>query len=473
MSQKDLVPQLDGLVNSNIVLLVVSLQLFLGALMSSSVSVAIPTIGREFSVDAVTLTWINTAFLLSAVVIMIPIGRLADIYGRKRFFLIGVVFWAVSSLLCGLATSELWLVFFRAMHGVAHAFTAATSMAIVSSVFPPNRRGRAIGLTAASVYAGLTLGPTLGGIMTQQIGWRSIFFLNTVLCVFMLPAIMLKIRAEWADARGHKLDIVGSILFGLMLVTAVYGLSLLPNPTGIYLLIVTVVSLVLFVVWSDRAADPVLDLKLFRHNVVFAMSNLATLINYAATYALTFMLSLFLQYVRGFDAQTAGLILLIEPLIMGVFSPFTGRLSDRFEPRMVASLGMAVTTVGLAMIAFSNDEADIMYYLVALVVAGLGLALFSSPNTNAVMGAVSKSELGVASATVGVMRALGQNLSMAITALLLSMFVGSAEITAQNQLDFSQGFHLTVLVFAVLCAVGVFCSAARGKVHVADAGPAS
>jgi EmrB/QacA subfamily drug resistance transporter len=404
---------------------------------------------------------------------MIPIGRLADIYGRKRAFLLGVIVWGFSSLLCGLAPSEMWLIAFRALQGVGHALTAATSMAIVTSVYPPEKRGRAIGFTAASVYAGLTIGPTLGGIMTQQIGWRSIFFLNVVLTIVIVPLIITKIRAEWAEARGHSLDIVGSLFFGLTLVTVVYGLSIMPAALGIYLIIVGAVSLILFVVWSNRAADPVLDLNLFRHNIVFAMSNLVALINYAATYALTFMLSLFLQYVRGLDAQTTGLLLLIEPLLMGVFSPISGRLSDRFEPRVLASAGMGLTAIGTGMIALSNDTVDIVYYIVALILAGFGIALFSSPNSNAVMGSVRQSELGIASATMGVMRALGQNLSMAISALILSMFVGSAAVTIQNQALFSQGFHLTVLVFAILSAVGMFCSLVRGKVHVTDTATSS
>ncbi len=451
--------------DKRVVLLVASLASFQGSFMGSSVNIAIPSIGKEFAVDAITLSWIATAFLLATAMSLVPIGRLADIYGRKKVFLCGVLAWAAISLLCGLAPSAALLILLRALQGIAGAMVFGTSTAIVTSVYPPRERGRALGISVAAVYLGLATGPSLGGIMTQQLGWRSMFFLNAVLGMVIAVLIFWKIGAEWAEARGERLDLVGSAIFGMTLLAVMYGFSVLPAMLGGWLILAGIVGLAIFVAWESRVPNPVLNIDLFRHNPVFALSNLAALINYAATFAVGFMLSLYLQFVRGLDPQTAGLILLAQPVMMFLFSPLAGRLSDRIEPRIVASTGMAITTVGLALLALVNDSSGPDYIVVALIVTGFGFALFSSPNSNAVMGSVERRYLGVASATLGEMRVVGQMLSMGIATLILAVYVGGVQITPQSHASFSSAFRLAFAIFAVLCLFGVFSSLARGKLH--------
>lgn len=454
-----------GDLDKGVVLFVASLALFLSSVMGSAVNVAIPTIGKEFSVDAVTLTWVVTGFLLTVAIFMVPSGRLADIYGRKKVFVIGIIGWTVTSALCGLATSAPMLIAFRSLQGIAGAMFFATSTAIVTSVYPPHERGRALGINVAAVYAGLSVGPSLGGVITQQVGWRTMFFLNALFGVVIIFLVLSHMKAEWAGARGEKLDVVGSVIFGLALVGVIYGLSILPADLGLALIVAGIACLLLFVAWEIRVPNPVLDINLFRRNAVFALSNLAALTNYAATAAIAFLLSLYLQYVKSLDPQTAGLVLLAQPIMMVSFSPLAGRLSDRIEPRIVASAGMALTTAGLAMLAFLNDSLGIEYVVVALLVAGLGFALFSSPNTNAVMSSVDKSKLGVASATLGVMRSVGQMLSMGIAALIIAVYVGGVQITPRYHDSFASGFRLAFVIFAVLCLAGIFSSLARGRVR--------
>jgi MFS family permease len=214
-----------------------------------------------------------------------------------------------------------------------------------------------------------------------------------------------------------------------------------------------------------RSKSPVLDMTLFRHNLVFSMSNLAALINYMATSAVTFLLSLYLQYIKALTPDVAGLVLIAQPVIMTVVSPVAGRLSDRIEPRVMASIGMGFTFAGLVMLAFLSFDTPIVYIIVSLVILGLGFGLFSSPNTNAVMSAVEKKYYGVASGTLGTMRTIGQTFSMGISLLIFSLFMGNQKISAQVFPQFLSGINILFILCAVLCLLGIFASLARGKTH--------
>jgi EmrB/QacA subfamily drug resistance transporter len=469
LNQQARVDQSSGKVDKRVVLFVATMAAFLTPFMGSSINIALPTIGREFGVNAVNLSWIATAYLLTAAMFLIPWGRIADIHGRKKIFLTGVIGYTVVSLLCGLATSEFMLIALRALQGFTDAMMFGTGTAIVTSVYPPKERGRALGITVTGVYVGLALGPFIGGVITQYLGWRSIFFLTTAMGLTVIGATLWKMRAEWAEAKGQKVDVPGAGIFGVALLALMYGFSVLPGTLGFLLVGLGVVLLIGFVFWENNATSPLLDIGLFRHNLVFALSNLAALINYSATFALTFMLSLYLQYIGALSPQSAGIVLLSQPIIMAAFSPLAGRLSDRIEPRIVASAGMTLTTIGLTVIAFLNTSFSLAYLIVALVVTGLGFALFSSPNTNAIMGCVDRTCYGVASATVGEMRLVGQMLSMGIATLVIAVFVGNVRITPQYYPAFLNGFRFAFFVFAIMCFIGIFASFARGNVHRKEA----
>jgi MFS family permease len=217
--------------------------------------------------------------------------------------------------------------------------------------------------------------------------------------------------------------------------------------------------------WETRVDSPVFDTKLFRHNIVFAFSNLAALINYCATSATGFLLSLYLQYTRGLSPENAGLILVSQPVIMAVFSPLAGRLSDRIEPRIVASIGMTLTVIGLLLFAFLNSATSFPFIIFNLILLGFGFALFSSPNTNAVMSSVEKKFYGVASATLATMRLTGQMLSMGIAMLVFAVYIGRAQITPENYPAFLTSAKTAFIIFAVLCFGGIFASLSRGKVR--------
>ncbi|MBU0491903.1 MAG: MFS transporter [Chloroflexi bacterium] len=448
-----------------LVLLIAILASFLTPFMSSAINIALPTISHEFDLDAVSLGWVASSYLLAAAVFLVPFGRLADIRGQKRIFLWGVVVYTAASVLCALAPTGWLLIAFRMVQGIGGAMTFGTGTAMLISVFPPGERGKALGLNIAAVYLGLSLGPTLGGLLTQQLGWRSIFWVNVPLGILIVILVLWRLRGEWAEARGEGFDLVGSIVYGLALAAVMLGFSRLPQPLGVGLLFAGLVGLLLFGLWEMRITHPVLDIRLFRHNRAFAFSNLAALINYSATYAVGFLLSLYLQYMHGLSPQEAGLILVAQPAIQAVFSPLAGRVSDRVEPRVVASAGMAITVVGLLLLVFVGAGTPLSFIVFSLALLGLGFALFSSPNTHAVMSAVDKRRYGVASGTLATMRLTGQTLSLGITMLVFALIIGSAQITPTQYEAFVQSMHIILAIMTGLCAVGVFASLVRGRMR--------
>ena len=447
------------------VLLIAVMSSFLTPFTSSSVNIALPSIGTQLSLNAVALSWVATAYLLAAAVFLVPFGRTADIYGRKMIFRFGIIIDAIASILCATSNSGEWLIVFRALQGVGGAMIFGTGIAILTSVFPANERGRALGISTAAVYTGLSVGPLVGGFLTGHFGWRSIFLLNAFLGLMIIVVVFWKLKGEWAEAKGESFDYVGSIIYSLALVAVFYAFSVLPALWGIWLIIIGVIGLVAFVRWEMRQKHPVLNISFFRNNTVFAFSNLAALINYSATFAVAFLLSLYLQYVKGFSPEHAGLILIAQPVIMVICSPIAGSLSDRIEPRIVASIGMALTTAGLVMLTFLNNDTGLQFILISLVILGLGFGFFSSPNTNAVMSSVERKFYGVASGTLGTMRLTGQAFSMGMALLLFALYIGRVQITPEYYPLFLKSMKIAFSISAALCFGGIFASIARGRTH--------
>ena len=443
--------------------IVAGLAAFLAPFMGASVNIALPSIGREFGADAVLLGWVATAYILAAAVFLVPFGKLADIHGRKRIFLSGIFVYTAASLLCALAASTRVLIGFRILQGIGAALIFGTSVAILTSVFPPGKRGKALGINTASTYLGLSLGPVLGGFLIQQFGWRSIFFINLPLGAIIIAFVLAMLKGEWAEAKGERFDLFGAAFYGLTLIGIMLGFSRLPQKSGFWLLVAGILLAAGFVLREMRTSNPLLRIELFRENRVFAFSNLAALINYSATFAVGFFVSLYLQYLKGLSPRSAGLVLIAQPVVMTFFSPFAGRVSDKIEPRIVASLGMAISSLGLLLLAFLRADSALAFIIVSLAVLGFGFALFSSPNTNAVMCSVEKRFYGVASATLGTMRLVGQTFSMGIAMLIFGVLVGRVQITAANQGSFLQGVRTGFIIFAALCFAGVFASLARGN----------
>jgi EmrB/QacA subfamily drug resistance transporter len=445
------------------ILIVISIASFLFPFMASGVNIAIPSIARDFNMNAVSLNWVATSFLLAAAMLSVPFGRLADIYGRKKLFIAGFSIYSLGSLLSGLAPNQEMLIAFRIIQGIGGSMYSGSGMAIVTSVFPPGERGKAFGITTASIYLGLSCGPFFGGILTQHLGWRALFLLNVPLYPVILWMLIRKLKKDWMEAEGERFDYLGSVLFGLTIIGVIYGFSTFPKTYGIIIFGVGILSLAAFIIWEKKTESPVLNISLFSQSKVFVFSNAAALINYSATFAVTILLSLYLQYAKGMNPQSAGVILVTQPVIQAIFSPFTGRLSDRIEPRIVASVGFCITTIGLFMLSFLSAGTGLNYIVICLFILGFGFALFSSPNTNAVMSSVPGKYLGVASSFLGTMRITGQTMSMGISTLIFSIYLGNVKITPERNPVFIRSLHTLFIIFGCLSVAGIFASFARGK----------
>jgi EmrB/QacA subfamily drug resistance transporter len=449
-------------------IVVATMGAFLTPFTSSAVNLALPSIGREFAVSATALGWITTANILAAAALVVPLSRLADLRGRRRVFLAGVVLFTAASLWAALAASVASLIAARAAQGVGAAAMFGTGVAILTSVLPPGERGKALGLNTAAVYLGLSLGPTLGGWLTGALGWRSVFLVNVLVGLALLAALR-RLRGEWAGARGDRFDLPGALLFVAAQVALLLGLARLTSVGGAVLAAAGVAGFGLFAGRQARTPSPLLDLALLRHNVVFAMSSLAAFVNYAATSAVGFLVSLYLQLVRGLGPGEAGLVMLSQPLLMMLVSPLAGAVSDRVEPRVPASSGMGLSALGLAALALVGPATPLPWVIGALVVLGTGFGLFTSPNTNAGMGAVEPRQYGVASGFLGTMRLTGQAFSMALAMLVLGLRLGSVPAAAAPPEALVAALRVALALFAALCAVGVWPSLARGRVRPAGA----
>jgi EmrB/QacA subfamily drug resistance transporter len=427
----------------------------------SAVNIALPSIGSEFTMDAISMGWVATAYLLASAAFLLPFGRIADISGRKKIFVAGLFVFTLASFLMVFSTSALMIILLRVLQGVGSAMIFGTAVAILTSVTPANERGGALGIYTTAVYIGLSCGPFVGGFLTQVFGWRSIFLINIPIGLFAIALVLLFLKGEWADAKGESFDLWGSVQYGLTLVCIMYGFSLLPAKEGLFLLLAGALMTAVFISRERRIPYPLLDTSLWTKNRAFAFSNIAAFINYSATFSVTFFLSLFLQYNRGFDPWIAGAILVIQPVTQAVVSPFAGRLSDRIAPGRIASFGMGLTALGLLALVFIGDTTSLPVIAGILVLLGAGLGFFSSPNTNAVMSSVEKKNYGIASGTLGTMRLVGQMMSMGIAMMLIALFIGRIQITAAQHTQLLTSMHAAFFLFAVLCIVGIFLSLVR------------
>ena len=444
------------------ILLIISITSFMGTFLISSINIALPSIEKSLGMDAVMLSWVVTSFLLSTAMFLLPVGRWGDNSGIGKLYKIGLIIFTLGSIACALAPTGKWLIVARFFQGIGAAFTNTTGQAILVSAFPPQHRGRVIGISVSSVYLGLSFGPFFGGMLTQQLGWHSIFVVSALLgLISTLIAFRFLDKDEVQHNKSGNMDFKGLITFMLGLVCLVYGSSQIPDTKGWLIMGGGLLSLVLFWIIETKEKIPVIDTKMYTKNRLFAYSNLAALINYCATAAIVFFLSLYLQKVQQLTPQQAGLILIAQPIMMTVFSPFVGRLSDKFEARFFATIGMAMCSIGLASMAFLTSETPHWIIVAILLWVGLGFALFSSPNMNIIMSSVDRSQYGQASGSAASMRIIGQIISMTIVTLLFAGMFGGNGINEVTNSIFLKAMKWGFLTFAGISLVGIYFSVKR------------
>lgn len=446
------------------ILSTVALTSFLNPFLISSVNIALPAIEQAFSMNAVMLSWIITTYLLSSAILLLPMGRWADITGIKKIFRIGLFIFSLTTLACGFAPSGFVLLAFRLLQGIGGAMTMTTGPAILVSEFSPKERGKVLGISVASVYMGLAAGPFAGGILTQQLGWRSIFFVSGLFGITASVVAFKFLGKDTPSNQPRKVNLAGSLVYALALMAMVIGSSQIPDSRGWLLLGTGLLLLGLFVLIEKQVRFPVIDLRLFARNKLFTFSNIAALINYSATFAIVFLLSLYLQKVKSLSPQEAGTILLFQPLMMAILSPMTGKLSDKIQPRFIATTGMALTAIGLLFFAFLGEATAITPIILNLILVGTGFALFSSPNMNTIMSSVEKHQYGVASGVSATMRVVGQMVSMTIVTLFFALYIGKTQISMVENDLFMTSLKWTFTAFSLLAFIGIGFSYYRGNI---------
>jgi len=440
-----------------VILVIVTIGTFLNPFTGSSINLALPLIGEEFAIDAIMLSWIPAAYLLSSAIFLLPAGMLGDIIGRAKVFSTGTLVYTFASLLAFFTPSASLLLACRFLQGIGGAMLYSTAIAIIAELYPPGERGRAVGINVMAVYGGMTLGPFIGGILTQLFGWRSIFFITVLLgCTVLLfvrrfPAILNENRRGLFDYQGAVLSAGALVLFFI-------GTSRIPNTDAFILILLSGLTFLTFYLVESRKASPLFPITLLSSNRIFSFSNLAALINYSATFAVTFLLSLYLQIVRGMSPATAGSILLIQPFVQMIIAPVAGRLSDRTDTSKLAAIGLFTSSVGLLGLAFLGMDTALSWVVLFLILLGCGLGLFSTPNTTVVMGSVEKSQYGIASSFLATMRSTGMMLSMGIVMIVFSFMLGSTSITPEMAPGFLASMQQIFLVFFVLTVLGALIS---------------
>ena len=445
------------------VLLTVLITAFITPFMGSSMNLCVINIESEFHTSAAIVGWVITSFTMATVALSIPMGKIADVTGRKRILLMGISGYVILFFLI-LFSRNIWMVLiFRALQGASASMVFATNNAVLLNAFPDNVRGRMLGISVTSTYLGLSLGPVLGGILNHAFGWRSIFVVSLVIAIIAWISCLRGVdNDKQQPAQTNHFDLGGNLLFIIAVTVSLYALTNLSIQRFSWVLLIIGLGFgVLFVRRETRAADPMIRISMFTKDAAFTLSNIAALLNYGATFAITYLVSIYLQSIKGFTSQTAGMILLFMPVLQAIFSSFMGRLSDRIAPYKLATTGMALNTVGLVFLIFVKEDTPLILICILLAYLGFGFALFSSPNTNAVLSCVSHEEYGIANAVLSTMRTMGQTISMSVVTIIVGITMGSAALNEAAPETLLRTMHIAFFVFVILSIAGTFMSLKR------------
>jgi EmrB/QacA subfamily drug resistance transporter len=445
------------------VLLTTMFASFMNPFMLSGVNISLPDIQHHFGCSASLLGWIINSFLLINAILLLPVSKMSDTFGRVKFFKIGLYLFTIFTFASALSPNIPVLIVLRIFQGAGAALMQVTGLAIVTSAYPPDKRGVALGLNIGAVYTGLSIGPFIGGLLTQLGGWQMVFLASAPFGIVAILLAHLNLKELKPEKSDVPFDLKGSIVCSLAILSFVYGGGKILTPYGILFFVTGIILFAYFFMLEKKHRSPILNVQLFKTNKLFSYSNMAALINYAATSGVGFLLSLYLQFGKGLSPRDAGLVLVAQPIMMAVSAPLTGRLSDKTRPGILASIGMFLTLAGLISLSFIQKGTPIGMITAVLVVLGLGFGFFSSPNTNAIMGSVDRKDYGMASGTSATMRVFGQTMSMMLVTIFISLMLGKAQISAATVDLFLKSMKICFVIFACFCIPGIWFSLQRNR----------
>ena len=446
-------------INKETVLLItIGSAAFLTPFSIASLNVALPSISKDLSMNTVLMSLVLTSFLLVSSIFLLPFGYAGDNYSKKTIFIVGVCIFTFASFISAISQTSTLLIIARSLCGFGSAMILSNAMPILVESSTGNEKGKMLGVYSAFIYAGLTLGAFAGGYLTQVLSWRWIFFI--ILPIGLISLILSPVLSQPPrQLQRSRFDIIGFILYAISLFLIICGLSTVGNMESAILLAIGFLLFIGFVIEQLNSENPLIDLKIFVKNRTFSLSMLSAFTLYISTFSFPFVLSLYLQFIEKFNVETTGLILIVQPILMSVISPFSGRLSDKIQPRIVTSLGIFVIVISFSLVHYLK-QLPLTISIITLSLLGMGFGMFSSPNANAIMGSVDRAIYGVASATLSTIRTIGQTMSMALVALIFSSSM-SYRKTIVSVHDISIIF-LVSLVFAL---ISLIFSLLRGNIH--------
>ena len=446
-----------------ITLLVAITTAFLTTFMGSALNLSIPGIEKHFDVGAAAVGWVVTAYILAVSAFNVPMGKIADVKGRRMVLLAGIAVFSLASLGAVFSVSITMLVIMRMVQGLGAAMLFATNNAVLLSAFPEEKHGTALGMSVASTYTGLSLGPVIGGILNKHFGWQAVFATAVFIGAVAFIVAFTGLSKDEKHNENPGKDYAGNLVYIFMIVCLIYGFTdLSVKPYAWAILLLGLALGFLFVKVELRSSSPVINMKMFRDRT-FSFSNMAALLNYGSTFAFSYLLSIYLQHVKGFDSQTAGLLLIVQPVVMAILSPQTGKLADKVAAYKLATAGMAICACCLGVLTFLSEDTSLVFIVVVQIFLGIAFALFSTPNTKAIMERVRAEDYGVANSIVATMRNLGQSSSMAIVTIVVGIVMGTASLQSTDTATLVKVIHIVFVINVILCIIGTFFSLLRSK----------
>ena len=440
---------------------------FMATLDGSIVNVALPTLTEYFKTDITTIEWVVMAYLLTITALLLSLGRLSDMFGRKTIFAGGLAIFTIGSGLCAVSTTEGQLILYRVIQGVGAAMLMATGVAIITHAFPPRDRGKAMGLIGTVVAIGSMAGPVAGGFLIENVGWQYIFYINIPIGIFGTAMALTVLRKD-ETIRGQTFDVAGALTLFISLVSLLLALSR-GQELGwgskyiTFLSGSSVLFFILFIIAENKARQPMMELRHFR-NRPFAAANISALISFIAMFSVILLMPFFLEKELGYSPQKVGIVFLAVPLVMSVVSPVSGWLSDRTSSYILSSTGVGIASISILWLGFLDASSGFLDVVLRLSLLGLGMGLFQAPNNSIIMGSLPKEQLGIAAGTLGTMRNMGMVIGVAVSGAVFSnryVFYGDTESS------FLPAFHDTYTAAAVICSIAVVTSVVRSK-HKSD-----
>ena len=436
---------------------------FITTFMGSALNLSVPALEKEFHVSAGTVSWVITIYMLTCASFAVPFGRLGDRVERRRILYMGILIFSISSAAAVFSAGIGFFLAARIMQGIGASMIFSTNIAILVGAFDEDMRGKVLGYSTCATYVGLSAGPVAGGILNYNFGWRSVFIATAIVSAVAFCVAFFRLPySKKTEFERKPADLAGNILFVISVILLMYGISSLrQGRVSLFILGSGIASFIVFIYRESKARNPLVDLKNFRDNPSFLLLNLAAMINYGANFVMSYMLSVYLQIIKGMTSQLAGVILVTNTAVMAVLSPYMGKLSDRLSPSKLSALGMSLCAASLFIFSGLTQDTSTAKIIFTLALSGAGLALFSAPNTNAVMSCVKKEDYGVASSILSTMRSMGHTSAMALATAIIGLYMGTESMTSAQPDSIMTTVHVIFSLFAALCILGIFMAIRR------------